>query len=184
MKFFFDQNLSYADILLPHEARARIEVSVLNLLRILNSPDPAISDLSLSQCGWLELWVQKQCGLSSELLKILEVYGQEYIDLAGSLEGLSPNVPLYKMNEGNEPCFFTTYFCWDPTKAIAQGNSFQKKAALLFGTHHVVEDKSNGGNQGPRQRAEALAALNSASTTYHVRKSGNQVQKFRPLMMH
>ncbi|KAG7533329.1 hypothetical protein ISN45_Aa08g009680 [Arabidopsis thaliana x Arabidopsis arenosa] len=129
MKFFSDQNLSYADILLPHE----------------------------SQCGWLELWVQKQCGLSSELLKILE---------------------------GNEPCFFTTYFCWDPTKAIAQGNSFQKKAALLFGTHHVVEDKSNGGNQGPRQRAEALASLNSASTTYHVQKSGNQVQKFRPLMMH
>lgn len=29
------------------QARARIEVSVLNLLRILNSPDPAISDLSL-----------------------------------------------------------------------------------------------------------------------------------------
>ncbi|ESQ28974.1 hypothetical protein EUTSA_v10023831mg [Eutrema salsugineum] len=47
MKFFSDQYLSYADILLPHEARARIEVSVLNLLRILNSPDPAISDLSL-----------------------------------------------------------------------------------------------------------------------------------------
>ncbi|AAF24569.1 F22C12.24 [Arabidopsis thaliana] len=52
MKFFSDQHLSYADILLPHEARARIEVSVLNLLRILNSPDPAISDLSL--CG--KLW--------------------------------------------------------------------------------------------------------------------------------
>ncbi|EOA34374.1 hypothetical protein CARUB_v10021898mg [Capsella rubella] len=47
MKFFSDQHLSYADILLPHEARARIEVSVLNLLRILNSPDPAIFDLSL-----------------------------------------------------------------------------------------------------------------------------------------
>ncbi|XP_010418437.1 PREDICTED: meiotic recombination protein SPO11-2-like [Camelina sativa] len=47
MKFFSDQHLSYADILLPHEARARIEVSVLNLLRVLNSPDPAISDLSL-----------------------------------------------------------------------------------------------------------------------------------------
>ncbi|KFK40478.1 hypothetical protein AALP_AA2G000900 [Arabis alpina] len=47
MKFFSDQYLSYADILPPHEARARIEVSVLNLLRILNSPDPAISDLSL-----------------------------------------------------------------------------------------------------------------------------------------
>ncbi|KAJ4877151.1 Meiotic recombination protein SPO11-2 [Raphanus sativus] len=47
MKFFSDQNTSYADILPPHEARARIEVSVLNLLRVLNSTDPAISDLSL-----------------------------------------------------------------------------------------------------------------------------------------
>ncbi|RID44481.1 hypothetical protein BRARA_I01270 [Brassica rapa] len=47
MKFFSDQNTSYADILPPREARARIEVSVLNLLRVLNSPDPAISDLSL-----------------------------------------------------------------------------------------------------------------------------------------
>ncbi|KAH0857256.1 hypothetical protein HID58_085517 [Brassica napus] len=47
MKFFSDQNTSYADILPPREARARIEVSVLNLLRALNSPDPAISHLSL-----------------------------------------------------------------------------------------------------------------------------------------
>ncbi|CAH8380615.1 unnamed protein product [Eruca vesicaria subsp. sativa] len=47
MKFFSDQNTSYADILPPHEARARIEVSVLNLLRALKSPDPSISDLSL-----------------------------------------------------------------------------------------------------------------------------------------
>ncbi|KAF2575802.1 hypothetical protein F2Q70_00001333 [Brassica cretica] len=47
MKFSSDQNTSYADILPPREARARIEVSVLNLLRALNSPDPAISHLSL-----------------------------------------------------------------------------------------------------------------------------------------
>ncbi|XP_010553537.1 PREDICTED: meiotic recombination protein SPO11-2 [Tarenaya hassleriana] len=47
LKFFSDQLLCYADILLPHEARARIEVSVLNLLRILTSSDPAISDLPL-----------------------------------------------------------------------------------------------------------------------------------------
>ncbi|KAF3974889.1 hypothetical protein CMV_001831 [Castanea mollissima] len=88
--------------------------------------------------------------------------GQKYIEMAASLEGLSSNVPLYKVTEGNEPCFFTTYFSWDQNKAVVQGNSFQKKIALLFGIGHVVEDKSNGSNQGPRQRAEALAALNSA----------------------
>ncbi|XAR70250.1 DNA topoisomerase (ATP-hydrolyzing) [Bertholletia excelsa] len=45
--FFSDQQLCYADILPPHEARARIEVAVLNFLRILSSSTPAISDLSL-----------------------------------------------------------------------------------------------------------------------------------------
>lgn len=42
---------------------------------------------------------------------------QKYVDMAASLEGLPPYVPLYKVTEGNEPCFFTTYFSWDPAKA-------------------------------------------------------------------
>ncbi|KAM4091918.1 hypothetical protein ACJW30_09G172500 [Castanea mollissima] len=88
--------------------------------------------------------------------------GQKYIEMAASLEGLSSNVPLYKVTEGNEPCFFTTYFSWDQNKAVVQGNSFQKKIALLFGIGHVVEDKSSGNQGGPTQRASALAALSSA----------------------
>ncbi|PPR82507.1 hypothetical protein GOBAR_AA38211 [Gossypium barbadense] len=43
-----------------------------------------------------------------------------------------------------------------------QGNSFQKKVALLFGASHAVEVKSNGNQGGPTQRASALAALSSA----------------------
>ncbi|KAK4481700.1 hypothetical protein RD792_012608 [Penstemon davidsonii] len=90
-------------------------------------------------------------------------FGQKYVEMAASLEGLSPNVPLYKVTEGNEPGFFTTYFSWDPVKASAHGNSFQKKVMLLFGAGHAVEEKSNGSNNGgPTQRASALAALNSA----------------------
>ncbi|KAI7991000.1 Villin-2 [Camellia lanceoleosa] len=90
-------------------------------------------------------------------------FGQKYTDMAASLEGLSLYVPLYKVTEGNEPCFFTAYFSWDPVKATAHGNSFQKKVMLLFGAGHAVEDKSNGSNQGgPTQRASALAALSSA----------------------
>ncbi|KAF2307946.1 hypothetical protein GH714_033635 [Hevea brasiliensis] len=88
---------------------------------------------------------------------------QKYIEMAASLEGLAPNVPLYKVTEGNEPSFFTTFFSWDPTKAMVAGNSFQKKAALLFGVgHHAAEDKSNGNQGGQTQRASALAALSSA----------------------
>ncbi|KAA8520873.1 hypothetical protein F0562_011546 [Nyssa sinensis] len=45
--FFSDQHLCYADILPPSEVRARIEVAVVNFLKILSSPTPAISDLPL-----------------------------------------------------------------------------------------------------------------------------------------
>ncbi|KAG6520950.1 hypothetical protein ZIOFF_018015 [Zingiber officinale] len=101
--------------------------------------------------------------------------GQKYIELAVSIEGLSPKVPLYKVTEGNEPCFFTAYFSWDPAKAMVQGNSFQKKLTNLFGTYgseaslllfsHKSESKNRAAgvqHDGPTQRASALAALSSA----------------------
>ncbi|KAG9134742.1 hypothetical protein Leryth_001049 [Lithospermum erythrorhizon] len=90
--------------------------------------------------------------------------GQKYIEMAATLDGLPLKVPLYKVTEGNEPSFFTTYFSWDPAKASAHGNSFQKKVMQLFGTGHATEERSNGSNQGggATQRASALAALNSA----------------------
>ncbi|XP_051138716.1 villin-2-like [Andrographis paniculata] len=101
--------------------------------------------------------------------------GENYVELAASLEGLSPKVPLYRIAEGSEPCFFTTYFTWDPAKASAYGNSFQKKILLLFGASHghAAEDKSNGSNNGPTQRASALAALNSAFSSSSSPKAGS-----------
>ncbi|KAA3465196.1 villin-3-like [Gossypium australe] len=106
------------------------------------------------------VWVGQSVD-SKEKQNVFEI-GQKYIGLAASLDGLSPNVPLYKVSEGNEPCFFTTFFSWDSTRATVQGNSFQKKVALLFGASHAVEVKSNGNQGGPTQRASALAALSSA----------------------
>ncbi|GMJ02336.1 villin 2 [Hibiscus trionum] len=106
------------------------------------------------------VWVGQSVD-TKEKKNVFEI-GQKYIDLAASLDGLSQNVPLYKVSEGNEPCFFTTFFSWDSTRATVQGNSFQKKVALLFGASHAVEVKSNGNQGGPTQRASALAALSSA----------------------
>ncbi|XP_057535155.1 villin-3 isoform X2 [Amaranthus tricolor] len=98
--------------------------------------------------------------------------GQKYIQLAGLLEGLSPQIPLYRITEGNEPCFFTTYFSWEPAKAIVQGNSFQKKVMMLFGAGHTAEtpSKSNG---GATQRASALAALSNAFSPSSGEKSSS-----------
>ncbi|KAF5737689.1 villin-3-like isoform X2 [Tripterygium wilfordii] len=106
------------------------------------------------------VWVGQSVD-SKEKQNAFEI-GKKYIEMAVTMEGLSPNVPLFKVTEGNEPSIFTTYFSWDATKAMVQGNSFQKKAALLFGVGHAVEDKSSGNQGGTTQRASALAALNSA----------------------
>ena len=51
-------------------------------------------------------------------IHVVFFFSQKYVEMAASLEGLSPHVPLYKVSEGNEPCFFTTYFSWDYTKAV------------------------------------------------------------------
>ncbi|KAJ8570398.1 hypothetical protein K7X08_037370 [Anisodus acutangulus] len=96
--------------------------------------------------------------------------GQEYVKLAASLEGLSSDVPLYKVTEGNEPCFFTTFFSWDPVKATAHGNSFQKKVMILFGFGHASENHRTN-QDGPTQRASALAALNSAFSSSSTAKA-------------
>ncbi|KAL8152996.1 hypothetical protein V2J09_010756, partial [Rumex salicifolius] len=66
--------------------------------------------------------------------------GEKYIALAASLEGLPPQVPLYKITEGNEPCFFTTYFSWDSAKATNLANVTEATFhELLYscGSHHV-----------------------------------------------
>ncbi|KAL6555396.1 Villin-3 [Orobanche gracilis] len=118
------------------------------------------------------VWVGQSVD-SKEKQNAFEI-GQKYIGMATSLEGLPPNVPLYKVTEGNEPCFFTTYFSWDSAKASAHGNSFQKKAMLLFGAGHSVEERSNGSNNGGQtQRASALAALNSAFSSSSSPKAGS-----------
>ncbi|XP_015073271.1 villin-3 isoform X1 [Solanum pennellii] len=118
------------------------------------------------------VWVGQSAD-SKEKQSAFEI-GQKYVEMAASLEGLSPNVPLYKITEGNEPCFFTTFFSWDPAKATAHGNSFQKKVMLLFGVGHASENqqRSNGAG-GPTQRASALAALNSAFSSPSPPKSGS-----------
>ncbi|CAI8602126.1 unnamed protein product [Vicia faba] len=119
------------------------------------------------------VWIG-QCVDPKEKQNAFEI-GQNYIDVAASLEGLSPRVPLYKVTEGNEPFFFTSYFSWDwdHSKAKVHGNSFQKNLTLLFGNGHAVEEKSNG-TSGPRQRAEALAALNSAFSSSSMKMSKSE----------
>ncbi|CAN6444816.1 unnamed protein product [Victoria cruziana] len=90
------------------------------------------------------IWVG-QCVDSREKQKAFEI-GQKYIERAAAFEGLPSDVPLYKVTEGNEPSFFTTYFAWDSAKANKSDGA----------------NRTNGNQGGPTQRASAMAALTSA----------------------
>ena len=94
MRFFSDQSLCYADILSPSEVtissssliilfglvqirnflvqvRARIEVTVLNFLRILTAPAPAISDLSLVLLSVIQYLTSLCCLISISFALLL-----------------------------------------------------------------------------------------------------------------
>ncbi|KAE8702548.1 Villin-2 [Hibiscus syriacus] len=147
----------------PHLFTVSLNKGKLEVEEIYNfSQDDLLTEdiLVLDTHAEVFVWVG-QCVDTKEKRSAFEI-GQKYIDRAVSLEGLSPKVALFKVGEGNEPCFFTVFFSWDSHRAILLGNSFQKKVALLFGTTTHAEDKSGDGSQGPRQRAEALAALTTA----------------------
>nr|GMD41766.1 villin-2-like [Ipomoea batatas] len=158
----FTYSISKAHVLLPCGSAGKLEVEeVYNFTQDdLLTEDVLILDTHAEVFVWVG-----QSTDANEKQNAFEI-GQKYAEMAASLEGLSLHVPLYKVTEGNEPCFFTTFFSWDPAKATAHGNSFQKKVMLLFGAGHASANqaRSNGTNQGGgrTQRASALAALNSA----------------------
>ncbi|OEL31017.1 Villin-2, partial [Dichanthelium oligosanthes] len=149
----------------------------LKVTEIFNfSQDDMLTEdmMILDTHGEVFIWIG-QCVESKEKQKAFDI-GQKYIEHANSIEDLSPYVPLYKVMEGNEPCFFKTYFSWDNTKSVVHGNSFQKKLSLLFGLRSEGAPRSSG-NGGPTQRASALAALSSAFNPSSQQKLSNDRPK-------
>ncbi|XP_039849026.1 villin-2-like [Panicum virgatum] len=161
----------------PHLYAFSFKNGRLEVTEIFNfSQDDLLTEdmMILDTHGEVFIWIG-QCVESKEKQKAFEI-GQKYIEHANSIEDLSSYVPLYKVMEGNEPCFFKTYFYWDNIKSVVHGNSFQKKLSLLFGFRSEGAPRSSG-NGGPTQRASALAALSSAFNPSSQQKLSNERPK-------
>ncbi|PUZ52977.1 hypothetical protein GQ55_5G017000 [Panicum hallii var. hallii] len=161
----------------PHLYAFSFKNGRLEVTEIFNfSQDDLLTEdmMILDTHGEVFIWIG-QCVESKEKQKAFDI-GQKYIEHANSIEDLSSYVPLYKVMEGNEPCFFKTYFSWDNTKSVVHGNSFQKKLTLLFGLRSEGAPRSSG-NGGPTQRASALAALSSAFNPSSQQKLSNERPK-------
>ncbi|KAF3326165.1 villin-3-like protein [Carex littledalei] len=101
--------------------------------------------------------------------------GQKYIEHAVSLEGLSLEVPLYKVSEGYEPCFFKVFFSWDNSKSVVRHNMLALHFTIF--TKYSNDRSRSSTNGGPTQRASALAALTSAFNSSSGKPSNNERSK-------
>lgn len=146
----------------PHLYTFSLRNGKLEVTEIFNfSQDDLLTEDMMILDTHCEVFVwMGQCVETKEKQKAFDI-GQKYVRHAVAFEGISPDVPLYKVNEGNEPCFFRTYFSWDSARSVIHGNSFEKKLSVLFGMRSEGGNKGSG-DGGPTQRASALAALSSA----------------------
>ncbi|PUZ41033.1 hypothetical protein GQ55_9G470900 [Panicum hallii var. hallii] len=146
----------------PHLYTFSLRNGKLEVTEVFNfSQDDLLTEDTMILDTHSEVFVwMGQCVETKEKQKAFEI-GEKYVEHAVAFEGISPHVPLYKVIEGNEPCFFRTYFSWDNTRSVIHGNSFEKKLSVLFGMRSEGGPKSSG-DGGPTQRASALAALSSA----------------------
>ncbi|KAG2540640.1 hypothetical protein PVAP13_9NG578000 [Panicum virgatum] len=149
----------------PHLYTFSLRNGKLEVTEVFNfSQDDLLTEDTMILDTHSEVFVWMGQGVETkEKQKAFEI-GEKYVEHAVAFEGISPDVPLYKVIEGNEPCFFRTYFSWDSTRSVIHGNSFEKKLSVLFGMRSEGGPKSSG-DGGHTQRASAMAALSSSINT-------------------
>ncbi|KAM0907641.1 hypothetical protein ACQ4PT_015983 [Festuca glaucescens] len=57
--------------------------------------------------------------------------GEKFLELDILMENLARETPLYVINEGSEPQYFTRFFTWDSAKSAMRGNSFERRLSVL-----------------------------------------------------
>ncbi|EFJ19773.1 hypothetical protein SELMODRAFT_177604 [Selaginella moellendorffii] len=93
---------------------------------------------------------------------------EKYVERANRLDGLSKDIPIFKILEGSEPAFFTRHFAWDPSKSAAYVDPFERRLAALQGRpaqgHDTPPKKrtaTNGANE-PKLDADSSSPMASS----------------------
>ncbi|XP_021720685.1 villin-1-like isoform X1 [Chenopodium quinoa] len=94
--------------------------------------DLTTEDIFILDC-YIEIyvWIGSQSIVKSKLQAIQ--CGMNYLERDILAQGLLLETPLYIVTERHEPEFFTCFFDWDVSKSHMDGNSFERKLALLRG---------------------------------------------------
>ncbi|KAL9686046.1 hypothetical protein QQ045_023501 [Rhodiola kirilowii] len=124
----------------PHLFSCSFTKGTLKVTEIYNftQDDLMTEDIFILDChSEIFIWVGEEVKNKGNALTI----GEKFIESDFLLENLSPEVPIYVATEGNEPPFFTHFFTWDSAKTAMQGNSFQRKLAIVKNGGTPVQTK-------------------------------------------
>ncbi|KAL5977837.1 Villin-4-like [Asimina triloba] len=153
----------------PSQKIAREAESNLKVTEIFNftQDDLMTEDIYILDChSEIFVWIGKQ--VESSLRMQALTIGEKFLEYDFLLESLSRETPIFIVKEGGEPSFFTRFFNWDPAKSSVDGNSFQRKLAILKNgvTAALAKPKrrtqaSFGGRSGvtdkPSQRSRSMS---------------------------
>ncbi|KAF1891209.1 hypothetical protein Lal_00001351 [Lupinus albus] len=102
--------------------------------------DLMTEDIFILDChSEIFVWVGQQVDLKSRTQAL--TIGEKFLELDFLLEKLSRMAPIYVVNEGSEPPFFTRFFKWESAKSAMLGNSFQRKLTILKNGSTPISDK-------------------------------------------
>ncbi|GER35851.1 villin [Striga asiatica] len=95
-----------------------------------NQDDLMTEDIFILDCqSDIYVWVGQH--VESKNKMNASSIGEKFLERDFLHENLSLQTPIYIVNEGGEPTFFTRFFSWDSSKSAMHGNSFQRKLAIL-----------------------------------------------------
>ncbi|KAH9566319.1 hypothetical protein CY35_04G125100 [Sphagnum magellanicum] len=151
----------------PRLFHCSLQQGTLKVTEVFNfTQDDLLSEdiMILDGQNAIHVWVGQHTS-SNDKVQAWDI-AQKYLERAAGLEVTSRDTPVFRVLEGNEPSFFTTYFSWDPSKAIVGGDAYTRKLAALQGRPALIENSKRRMSNSPSgsevtstQRAAAMAAL-------------------------
>ncbi|MED6145064.1 Villin-4 [Stylosanthes scabra] len=116
----------------PHLFSCNFSKGNLKVTEVYNfsQDDLMTEDIFILDChSEIFVWVGQQVDPKSRMQAL--TIGEKFLEHDYLLEKLSHVAPVYVINEGSEPPFFTRFFKWDSAKSAMLGNSFQRKLTIV-----------------------------------------------------
>ncbi|KAL1359323.1 hypothetical protein HN51_004625 [Arachis hypogaea] len=153
----------------PHLFSCNFSKGNLKVTEVYNfsQDDLMTEDIFILDChSEIFVWVGQQVDPKSRMQAL--TIGEKFLEHDFLLEKLSHVAPVYVINEGSEPPFFTRFFKWDSGKSAMLGNSFQRKLTIVKNGGAPLLDK-------PKRRTPASYGGRSSSVPDKTQRSSRSM---------